>query len=93
MEALMNEVKVRIPKAAAKYEISQHTIRAMIRDGRLRKFKLGGVTLVSLAEIERLIVADTAKSESDEERLRQHQITARRTRGWGKMPVAEPTGK
>ena len=58
--------KVRVPSAAKHYDVSVPAIWNWLRLGKITRFKLGAVTLVSLREMEELIEQGTAAAASEE---------------------------
>jgi hypothetical protein len=71
--------KIRVANAAKHYEVSEPAIWNWLRLGKITRFKLGAVTLVSLREIEQLIARGTAAAASEE--AKQTRIDEAERRG------------
>jgi hypothetical protein len=79
--------KMRVAIAAKHYGVSTPAIWNWLRLGKITRFKLGAVTLVSLREIEELMAKDTAAAASEEakqaridEAVRRKQVRVTKTR-------------
>jgi len=82
-----SDKKMRVAVAAKHYTVSEAAVWNWLRQGKITRFKLGAVTLVSLREIEELIAEGTAAAASEEARQaridragRREQIRVAKTR-------------
>jgi hypothetical protein len=71
--------KTRVANAATHFEVSEPALWNWMRQGKITRFKLGAVTLVSLREIEQLIARGTAAAASEE--AKQARVDEARRRG------------
>jgi excisionase family DNA binding protein len=78
MVDVREDQKERVPKAAARYGLSVWTLWAWLSAGKIRRWKMGGATLVSLRELEEFMERSTTEAESEKAGNRRRKLAAQR---------------
>ena len=78
--AVLEDRKERVPVAAARYGLSPWTLWAWLASKKIRRWKMGNVTLVSLHELEELMTQSTVASETEEATQHRRNLAEKRRR-------------
>jgi hypothetical protein len=77
---VLEDQKEREPVAAARYGLSLWTLWAWLASKKIRRWKMGNVTLVSLRELEEFMERSTALAETEEAKQHRRNLAEKRRR-------------
>ena len=77
---VLADQKERVPVAAARYGLSPWTLWAWLASKKIRRWKMGNVTLVSLRELEEFMERSTSESETVEAEQHRRDLAEKRRR-------------
>ncbi len=64
----------RVPEVAEKLGIHERTVWRWLREGRLKRVKVGGATLIPADQVERLIRSETTAADSEVDRTAREML-------------------